>query len=150
VKTPILITLFLLTICQVATASHSEGNYGYLDIPLNAESIKTFSEHLEIDSGVVDYFINQGLDRYNKGDFDRAIANYNKALEINPRYAEIYINRGLAWKKKGEYEKAINDYHRALEINPNLCMAYNDRGRVWDELGANLTRPLMITIKLSI
>ena len=32
-----------------------------------------------------------------KGQWDKAIAEYNKALELNPEFAGAYINRGLAY-----------------------------------------------------
>jgi tetratricopeptide (TPR) repeat protein len=54
----------------------------------------------------------------NKGDFDRAIADYNQALTINPQDAEAYNNRGNAWRNKGDFDRAIADYTQALRINP--------------------------------
>lgn len=40
-----------------------------------------------------DFFI-RGRDKYKKGDFQGAIADYNQALRLNPNDAEAYLNRG--------------------------------------------------------
>ena len=37
---------------------------------------------------------NRGNAWYQKGDYDRAIANYSNAIEINPSFAVAYGNRG--------------------------------------------------------
>src|SRR4030042_1981348 len=35
-----------------------------------------------------------------KGQLDKALADYNLALEINPRYATAYLNRGILYAKQ--------------------------------------------------
>ena len=65
---------------------------------------------------------------HDKGEYDRAIADYTKALEINPRDAVAYNNRGIAYRAKGDNESAIADYSKAIEMNPRDAVAYNNRG----------------------
>jgi tetratricopeptide (TPR) repeat protein len=102
-----------------------------------------------------DHF-NRGGSRYQKGDFEGAIADFTKTIEISSRLdssnwqggaglggattnfdkvrvldplaASAYANRGLARYKLGDYEGAIADCDRALAINPRLYDAYNNRG----------------------
>ena len=45
----------------------------------------------------------------NKGDTDRAIADYDRALRLDPNYAYAYNNRGNAYSDKGAYDRAIAD-----------------------------------------
>jgi tetratricopeptide (TPR) repeat protein len=40
-------------------------------------------------------YYSQGVDWENKGDYERAIANYSKAIEIDPKLAEAYFGRGV-------------------------------------------------------
>jgi tetratricopeptide (TPR) repeat protein len=37
-----------------------------------------------------------------KGDLDRALADYDRAIELVPYYALAYTNRGLAYFDKGD------------------------------------------------
>jgi tetratricopeptide (TPR) repeat protein len=73
----------------------------------------------------------QGNAYYNKGDYDRAIADYTGALRIDPNYASAYNHRGNAYFFKGDYDRAIADYTGALRIDPNDASAYNHRGNAY-------------------
>ena len=78
------------------------------------------------------YLLNKGgLAWYERGNYERAIADYNKAIEAYPRSAAAHSNRGLAWSMKGEYDRAIADCDTAIELNPNLSAAYVNRGIAW-------------------
>ncbi len=52
----------------------------------------------------------RGIAWSQKGDYDRAVADYTKAIDINPRYTNAYNHRGIAWTQKGDYVRAIEDY----------------------------------------
>ncbi len=75
-----------------------------------------------------EFYYNRGIDRFERGDYDKAISDYSKAIEINPRFAMAYANRGGAYLNKGLYDQAISDSNKAIELNPKLAMAYNNRG----------------------
>src|SRR3974390_567511 len=67
---------------------------------------------LEIDPKMAVAYNNRGNAYDDKGQYDRALADYNKALDLNPKYAEAYYNRGRAqlWKlpeKTSSYEKVL-------------------------------------------
>jgi Tfp pilus assembly protein PilF len=50
----------------------------------------------------------------NKGDNDRAIADYNEAIRRDPNSALAFDNRGTAYLKKGDNDRAIADYNEAI------------------------------------
>ena len=78
----------------------------------------------------------KGVSYQDKGQWDKAIAEYNKAIEINPSYAEAYYNRGLAYAQgKGQFDKAISDWNKAIELNPSYAEAYNNRGNAYQAKG---------------
>jgi len=62
-------------------------------------------------------YINRGNAFKNKGDFDKALANYNKAIRLDPTLAVAYCNRGITWKLIGDYGKAMADYDKAIQLD---------------------------------
>jgi lipoprotein NlpI len=94
-----------------------------------------------IDSGqfkgrnqAINYF-NRGFEYDNKGDYDRAIADYNQAINLDPKYAKAYNNRGNAYYHKGDYDRAIADYNQAINLDSKYAKAYNSRGSAYDNKG---------------
>ncbi|HEY0801931.1 MAG TPA: tetratricopeptide repeat protein, partial [Steroidobacteraceae bacterium] len=68
-----------------------------------------------------------------KGDFDRAIADYTTALKHpEPRgvKAKIYLNRGLTYFRKGDEVGALDDYGEAVALDPKLASAYLNRATI--------------------
>ena len=79
----------------------------------------------------------RGNAHHDKGEYDRAIADYTKAVELNANDAVVYNNRGIAYRAKGDNDSAIADYTRVTEINPRDAVAYNNRGIAYRAKGNN-------------
>jgi tetratricopeptide (TPR) repeat protein len=58
-----------------------------------------------------------------KGEYDRAIADFDKAIKLKPKDAKAYSNRGNAYREKGDKERAIADYDKAIKLNPRHCQS---------------------------
>ena len=71
-------------------------------------------------------YTNRGLAYYDKGEVDRAIADFDKVIALDPNNADAYSNRGNAYDEKGEFDRAIADFRRALEIDPSNQLAKNN------------------------
>ena len=71
---------------------------------------------------------NNGVDKYEQGDYQGAIDDWSKVIEINPQEVDAYYNRGIAKDKLGDHQGAIADYTKAIEINPQYANAYLNRG----------------------
>src|SRR5688500_14502332 len=82
------------------------------------------------DAGSADSYLRRGDAWYEKGQWDRAIAEYDRAIALGSARAEPYNNRGNARRATGDLEGAYQDYSRALEINPRLALTYNNRGNI--------------------
>ncbi|WP_392533555.1 tetratricopeptide repeat protein [Nostoc sp. C117] len=114
-----------------------------LGIPIN--TFLRLSTQAGVDLGVTppstatapkpDDFYIQGGDKYDKGDFKGAIADYTKAISLNPKYLDAYNNRGLARYNLGDFQGAIDDYNQSLKINSKDADSYNNRGLANSALG---------------
>jgi tetratricopeptide (TPR) repeat protein len=99
---------------------------------------------------------NRGWAYRNKGDYDRAIADYTRAIELDPKNAHAFSDRGVAHYDKKEYDLAIADATRALELNPKGSTTYNNRGQAYraksdyDRAFTDLSRAIELNAKNSV
>src|SRR5580704_15845876 len=77
-------------------------------------------------------YANRGTEYKNKGDLDRAIADYSEAIRLDPEHVKAYNNRGITWAAKGELDRAIADYSEAIRLDPKYVDAYDNRGDAWE------------------
>ena len=78
---------------------------------------------------------NRGTAYDDKGDYDRAIADFSKAIALDPKYVNAYYNRGVSYQHKGNRDQAILDYTKAIAVDPKFVPAYVNRGNVYDGKG---------------
>jgi clan AA aspartic protease (TIGR02281 family) len=79
---------------------------------------------------------NRGAAYYEKGEFERAIADFSEAVKIDanvvpPYFALAYSRRGLAAAEKKDYDQAIADYSEAIKLNPTAIEVYKDRAAAY-------------------
>jgi tetratricopeptide (TPR) repeat protein len=80
-------------------------------------------------------YYSRGLAYYDKGDDDRAIAEYNEAIRLDPQSAQAYSSRGLAYDHKGDLGRAEPDYSEAIRLDPKYAQAYFHRGNAYYQKG---------------
>lgn len=68
----------------------------------------------------------RGLAYFEKGDNDKAIADFTQAIQLDPKNADAYGRRGDAYSKQGDYDKAMADYQQAIRLNPKNVVAYHN------------------------
>ena len=71
---------------------------------------------------------NQGLVKFEAGDFTGAIQLWSEALALEPNDHKAYCYRGAAKLGLGRFKEAIADYDQALAIEPNDHNYYGNRG----------------------
>ena len=100
----------------------------------NLELIKMLTEKQSSNASSnndAEAYNNRGNAYYEKGDYDRAIAEYTEAIRLDPNFAEAYNNRGSVYGVKGDLDRAISDFSQAIRLNPNYAEAYNNRGMAY-------------------
>jgi Flp pilus assembly protein TadD len=96
--------------------------------------IKIYTKLLEIDFKDYVWYTLRGDARYEKGDYEGAIADYTKGIELSigiaqkqgPKkgdFAKAYQSwshsgRGRCWLQKGDDNRAISDFNKGVEIQP--------------------------------
>lgn len=67
--------------------------------------------------------LNQGIEKYNAGDVDGALAQFETIVAEYPEYAEGIYYRGLCYLNKGNMDGAKADFTKFLEIAPDHAKA---------------------------
>ena len=84
----------------------------------------------------------KGLAYEEKGDYDRAIAEYDLEIAIDPSNPIKYHTRGSAYVDRGDIDRGIQDHDKAIALSEYTsetetvkAMFYRDRGYAYLEKG---------------
>ncbi len=96
---------------------------------------KPLVEELTPKERAVERFLNQGLEKLDRQNYQEALKDFNQALALDPSHENTRISRGDLLLQKREYQKAIADYTEAIEQNPTFAYTYLSRGQAYEALG---------------
>ncbi len=107
------------------------------------EAIALYTEAIELDSTLVEAYVNRSAAYRGLGRFDEALDDAMKAIELEPTdvnvLARVYANRSLALGDLGRLDQALDDAMKAIELEPThlsiLAQAYAVRARARATLG---------------
>jgi tetratricopeptide (TPR) repeat protein len=63
-------------------------------------------------------YVNEGVDIYQKGDYQGALSKFKAATELDPTMAAAWSNIGCALGQLGDCDGALEAFATALEIDP--------------------------------
>src|SRR5262245_65847149 len=66
----------------------------------------------------------RGFSHAEKGDHDKAIADFTEAIRLDPKNATACYSRALSYDLKGDHDKAIADFTEAIRPEPKIAAAY--------------------------
>jgi tetratricopeptide (TPR) repeat protein len=80
-------------------------------------------------------FAQRGISRFEKQDFERAVADFTKAIELNGQSLEFcFYFRGIALHRLNRLDEAIADLSKAITLKQHPRF-YNDRGNLLAQRG---------------
>ena len=64
-------------------------------------------------------YLNRGVERRLKQDFELALADYGEAARIDNKYADAFYNRCVIYNLRGDYDHALADCSLAIKLGPS-------------------------------
>lgn len=61
----------------------------------------------------------QGIDHYQRGRWEEALALFRGAIRSNPQFPEAHFNAALTLHQLGRHEEAAEEFRRAGELDPD-------------------------------
>jgi len=104
---------------EIAKVHLTMGNIFFHDKINYKKALKSYNKAIEIDSEMIDAYINRGVCLLNLGKTDKALKNNLKAIKVDPKSALAYSNVAytLAFHK-GKYKKSLPYWQKTIELAP--------------------------------
>ncbi|MEH2205971.1 MAG: tetratricopeptide repeat protein [Nostoc sp.] len=97
-------------------------------LPLTFLTLPAHSSPILITQITAGDFLELGVDKMRRGDYQEAIKNFNRAIELKKDLAVAYSDRCLAYLQLQDYHQAIADCTQAINFAPDNFEAYLNRG----------------------
>ncbi|HUJ17922.1 MAG TPA: tetratricopeptide repeat protein [Nitrospirota bacterium] len=83
----------------------------------------------------LDELYKNGIEAFEKGDYENAELFFQEILSLNPKFADIHNKMGIIFNQTNRLQLAAQAFEKALELNPgyteaslNLAITYSDLG----------------------
>ncbi|QLE39644.1 tetratricopeptide repeat protein [Nostoc sp. C052] len=97
-------------------------------LPLTFLTLPAHSAPILITQITAGGFLELGVDKMRRGDYQEAIENFNQAIALEKDLAVAYSDRCLAYLQLQDYHQAIADCTQAINFAPDNFEAYLNRG----------------------
>lgn len=87
-------------------------------------------------------YFNRGLAYKNKGDDDRALADFEAAIRLDAGDARYYRNRGAVRYEKEAYDLALEDFNESIRRDPEYGLPYDDRADLYADVRGDYDRAI--------
>lgn len=123
---------------DAATGAALEEIGASTDVTQTSEAFQKLYQSLisEVGPKLKDQYLKEGLDAYNGGDYEGAIAGLTKAVYYGGEEAEPLFRLGLAYRRNGSRDEAIAAFQKVVELYPGTQWAKESQGYM-DQLSEN-------------
>ena len=117
------------------------GRSGALAFELTDEQIEQMkadaenAERRQESAAEVRLNLDQGLQFFNQGEYEQALAVFNTALELDDQQPALWANVGNAHSKLNQHEQAVEAYQKALDLAPEDPTLYQNMGGLYASMG---------------
>jgi tetratricopeptide (TPR) repeat protein len=86
-------------------------------------------------SGKAESLLQSGMKKFERQDYQDAIAELKRAIAVDPNFAQAYSAWGNTCFAMQDYQSAIVCFEQAIRLDPYLAKAYGGRGLAYYEMG---------------
>ena len=72
-----------------------------------------------------------------KGEYEKAIAQYQKAISLSDIYPQVHYNLANSYRNSGRAKEATAEYKKAIQMDKNFTPAYYNLSSLYLEIGQN-------------
>lgn len=102
---------------NLGAACYDEASWGNSDINALDVCNRAIDESLLSTKDLAATYVNRGIVRVNRGDFDGGLRDYRKALRLRPQLGDAIANMGTAYLRAEQYEEALANLNKALQYD---------------------------------
>lgn len=77
------------------------------------------------------FYHNRGIDYYERGLFEEAVASFQRSLKIYPRMAVSHYSLADAYMGENLVDKAIEEYRKTIQLDPGYTEAYQALSQIY-------------------
>ena len=96
---------------------------------------KLYTARIEKNKDDFDAFATRGMIRFEKDQYEKALADLAESIRLQPRIPVTFNNRGVVLKSMGRYPEALVNLDAAIKLHPSYADAYENRGLVLVSMG---------------
>ncbi len=82
--------------------------------------------------GLYAVYFSRGRCFYEKGNLDRALADYNEVIKRRPDLSGGFTFRGEVYLQRNQLDLAVTDFTRAIKLNSSDILAYRRRAEAYN------------------
>jgi tetratricopeptide (TPR) repeat protein len=79
--------------------------------------------------------VQEGIQLFQQGKYEKALDNFNKAIEADPKDAEAYFFKANALALLGKKQEAVAEYDKSSQLAPDVPQTYFNKGNALADLG---------------